>query len=81
MKYMLGVVLVLILGGCTDAERAQFQTIGSEAHIQCWSAGYKYYDGYSTGKVKTEEASDGWFFQEKGSDNLIRVSGPCIIRN
>ena len=81
MRYILGIVFALVVGGCTDAERAQIGSVGSEAHIECWSAGYKYYDGYSTGKVKTEQGSDGWFFQEKGTDSLIRVSGSCVIRN
>ena len=71
----------LFLIGCTDADRAQIGAVGSEAHIECWSAGVKYYDGYSTGKIRTEEQSDGWYFREKGTDNLIRVSGPCVIRN
>ena len=81
MRYMLGIVFALVLGGCTDAERAQIGAIGSEAHIECWSAGVKYYDGWSTGKIMSEKDSDGWFFVEKGSNDLIRVSGPCVIRN
>jgi hypothetical protein len=67
--------------GCSDAERGKIGAIGHGAHIECWSAGIKYYEGESTGKVYTEKESDGWFFVEKGTDQLIRVSGPCVIRN
>jgi hypothetical protein len=40
-----------------------------------------FYHGWSTGKVASESQSDGWFFQEKGSNDLIRVSGACLVCN
>ena len=81
MRYILGVILAMVLGGCSDAERGKFQAIGQSGHIQCWSGGTVIYDGESTGKIMSEEQTDGWFFVEKGSNKLIRVSGACIIKN
>lgn len=81
MRYILGIVFALVLGGCSDAERGKIEAIGQAGHIECWSAGIKYYEGYSTGKVMSEKETDGWFFVEKGSNQLIRVSGSCVIRN
>ena len=81
MKYIVGMVFALILGGCSDAERGKLEAIGQSGHIECWSAGVRYYEGTSTGKIMTEHETDGWFFVEKGTDDLIRVSGACVIRN
>lgn len=39
------------------------------------------YKGRSTGKIETEEQSDGWFFKDAQDNKLVRVSGDCVIRN
>lgn len=80
MKYI-SILFALFLFGCSDAERAKIGAIGQPGHVECWSAGIKYYDGDSTGKIQTEQGTDGWFFEEKATGDLIRVSGPCVIRN
>lgn len=80
MKYMF-ILSALFLFGCTDADRGKVAAIGKSAHIECWSAGHKYYDGYSSGVVHTEEQTDGWYFTEKDTNQFIRLSGPCVIRN
>lgn len=81
MKYIVTLIMSLFLSACSDAERGKIEAIGQSGHIECWSAGVKYYDGDSTGKIMSEEHTDGWFFVEKGSNQLIRLSGPCVIRN
>ena len=80
-KYVIMFVMASMMIGCTDGERGKIVAIGKPGHIECWSAGIKFYEGESTGKIQTEEQTDGWFFVEKGTDNLIRISGPCVIRN
>lgn len=72
---------LIVLGGCTNSDIAQIESIGSSGHITCYSGGKVIYDGESTGKISTENGSDGWYFQEQGTDKLIRVSGQCVIRN
>ena len=80
MKRILLILCVLFVNGCSDADRAKIESIGSEGRIECWSAGVKYYDGYSTGVIHTEETSDGWYFKEKDTNEFVRISGSCVIR-
>lgn len=70
-----------VLAGCTDAGRKQITTMGSAAEISCYSGGQVIFQGRSTGKVLTEEHSDGWYFEDAASGKLIRVSGDCVIKN
>lgn len=72
---------VLSLAACTDAKMKQFTSLGSPGEIVCYSGALEIYRGKSTGKIATEQGSDGWFFQEEGTGKLIRVSGACVIRN
>lgn len=60
---------------------AQRAALGSPGHITCYSGGQVIYEGDSTGKILTEEHSDGWFFMDSKTKNLVRVSGDCVIRN
>lgn len=77
----IGCTLAAAFIGCTRGEYAQLTSFGSPAHVACYSGTLKIYEGDSTGKVGTEKDSDGWFFQEAGTNNLIRVSGSCVVRN
>lgn len=72
-------VITLLLVGCTDARMSKLTNLGNSAKIKCYSGGMVIYDGESTGKVKSEETSDGYFFKEKGTGRLLEVSGNCII--
>ena len=86
MKYILFLVLAIsttiaVTSGCSDATVAQYTSVGTPGHITCYSGGKVFYEGDSTGKISTEHSSDGWFFKEKSTGNLIRVSGACLIRN
>ena len=78
---LLGIVVSVVAWGCTDAERAQWTTIGTPGHVTCYSGGKVIYDGDSTGKIATENQSDGWFFEDAKTHKLIRVSGDCVIVN
>lgn len=81
MKTVALLVLAASLWGCTDASMSQIVSLGDAAHIECFSGGVKFYSGDSTGKIMSEEASDGWYFRERGTNDLVRVSGSCIVRN
>jgi hypothetical protein len=73
---------ILLLAGCSDAAKAQWGAIGDPAEVTCFAAdGKVFYHGFSTGKVSTEDHSDGWYFMEKGTNDLVRVSGSCLVRN
>jgi len=70
-----------LLMACSDARRAQLGALGSPGHITCYSGGQIIYEGDSTGKIMTEQGSDGWYFNDKATNSLVRVSGDCVIRN
>jgi hypothetical protein len=78
---LLAVACIALLSGCTDAQWQQVSVLGNAGEITCYSGGKIIYQGKSTGKISTEEGSDGWYFKEDGSGKLIRVSGACVIRN
>jgi hypothetical protein len=80
-RILIAAATVMALTACTDAKMKQFTTIGSPGEIVCYSGTLEIYRGKSTGKIATEQGSDGWFFQEEGTGKLIRVSGACVIRN
>lgn len=79
-KAMLVVAVGLaVLTGCTDAGMAKVTNLGNSAYIECWSGDTKIYQGISTGKVKSEASSDGYFFKDRADGKLKEVSGNCVI--
>lgn len=67
------------IAACTDAEKASFGALGNSARVICYSGGVKTFDDFSTGKVKSEESSDGYLFVAKGTNRLVHVSGDCNL--
>lgn len=74
--------LIVLLSGCSDAARSKLSNrlTGEEASVKCYSGDLLIYDGVSTGKISTEQSSDGYYFREKSSGDLVEVSGNCVIR-
>lgn len=74
------IIIALLFIGCTDAERAGIGGYGSEFKVELVNC-----DGLvtkvwrSSGKVLTEKDSDGYYFMDKSSGKLVRVSGNLII--
>lgn len=81
MVNRLTLLILLTPLGCTRGDFAQVTAYGSRAEVTCYSGGHVIYHGTSTGKVSSEDRSDGWYFQEAESHNLIRISGTCVVRN
>lgn len=81
MKRLIGAFsfLVLLTMGCTDANRSEMFSVGSSFRVTCYSGGKVIWDGNSTGKVLPEAQSDGWYFEDAKTTNLVRVSGDCVI--
>ena len=75
------ITLFMLLIACTDTDIAQLTAIGEPGHITCYSGGQVIFEGDSTGKIATEEQSDGWKFMDAATGRLVRVSGDCLIRN
>lgn len=73
--------IAILLTRCTDATLGGFHSLGSSAHVRCWSGTLPVYDGTSTGKVRATEASDGWEFVDAKTGKFVRVSGTCVVEN
>jgi len=77
---VVGASVLTAFHGCTDAERSKLYALGDPAKIQCYSGSEIIYSGCSTGKVLSEEGSDGYYFRDKADDILKEVSGNCIVQ-
>lgn len=79
-----GIVGVVTMGalfgvGCTGADRAHYSSLNSPCRITLYSGGKSVGVWESTGKVRTESGTDGWYFQDKTNGVLIRLSGTIVI--
>ncbi len=72
-------VFALVMTGCTDARCSKVMSLGNAADVECYSGGKAIYSGRSTGKVSSEEGSDGYFFRDSKSGKLMEVSGDCRV--
>jgi len=72
-------IAVLTLSSCTDANIAKIGGYGGEHKVELYSGGNKVREWTSSGKVESEEASDGYFFSDKETGKLIEVSGNVVI--
>ncbi len=81
-KTIVGVVLlsVMLFGSCTDAERSRIGGYGDEFKVELVNCdGSITHSWISSGKVKSEQTSDGYYFNDKETDVLIEVTGTLII--
>ena len=79
MKRLCILLVVLLSCGCTDAGRGKLTALGDNAKVECWSGNVKIYEGLSTGKVSSEQNSDGYFFKDAKTGKFMEVSGNCVI--
>lgn len=79
MKYVLIALSVLVLTGCTDAEWSKVTSLGSRAHVVCYSGGKEIYNGESTGKILESTDSDGYNFRDAKTKDLVQVTGDCVV--
>jgi hypothetical protein len=77
---LFSIIAGIAFNGCTDRDIAKIRAYGGTAHIKCYSGNKLIYDGYSTGKVFSEDQSDGFSFVDKKDNKLTKVSGNCIIK-
>ena len=73
------VFVALTMFGCTDATIGKIKVLGSCGKITCYSGGKIIFAGESTGKIRSEKNSDGYFFVNKKTGLMMEVSGDCII--
>jgi hypothetical protein len=66
--------------GCTDADFAKLTSLGNTASVKCYSGGKLVFNTTSTGKIRNEKNSNGYFFVEKDTGETIEVDMDCIFR-
>ena len=80
-----GMLSILILicasfaAGCSDADRASPSAYGDEHLVELYSGGRKVREWQATGKVFSEENSDGFYFKDAGTGQLVRVTGDVVV--
>lgn len=74
------ILILIIAAGCTDAQYEKITKLGDPARVTCYSGGEVIYDDYSTGAISNEEGTDGYYFKEKSSGELVEISADCIFR-
>jgi hypothetical protein len=79
-KVFLLVILMITLISCRDSTVAQYAALGEDSRIELVNAdGSVTHSWISSGKVKTEESSDGYYFMDRATEKLVRVTGNVII--
>lgn len=80
MKKVL-ILMVLFMGvSCSDAKRAKMFSFGDGRNVKCYSGGKVIYSGASTGQIRSEENSDGYYFKDTRGV-LVEVSGDCLLES
>lgn len=78
-KIIIVTILFIGLNSCTDAEQAKITGYGKDYKIEMYSGGKLVKTWYSSGKVLSEENSDGYYFEQKMTNKIVEVSGDVII--
>ena len=65
--------------GCSNADPASLTAYGDEHRVELYSGGQKVREWQSTGKVFSEENSNGFYFKDAESGQLVRVTGDVIV--
>lgn len=80
MTVLLVAILVIISTSCTDAYRAKIGGLGDQFKVEMINCdGTVARTWISTGKVHSEENTDGYYFREKSTGKLIEVTGRLVI--
>lgn len=79
--FVIGAVAVAsLMTGCTDAFMGKIVSLGNKAEVTCYSGGKIIHHSISSGKVKSEANSDGYYFVPEGNSMPVEVSGDCEIK-
>ena len=79
-KLLLLSLILLLLSSCSDARKAKIKGSGSEFSIEMLNCdGTVARSWVSTGKARSEQNSDGYYFMDKATGLLVEVTGRIII--
>lgn len=80
MKLGIFAALLAVLSiGCTDAERGGWGSLGAKHRVELYSGGEKVREWITTGQPQNEEHSDGYYFVDIESGELVRVTGDLVV--
>ena len=80
MKKLIALLITAALFvSCTSAQRSKITGYGGNFKVEMYSGGQKVRELTSSGKVLSEEASDGYYFTESETGKLIEVAGDLVI--
>jgi hypothetical protein len=81
MNFKLLILIAVIAGltGCKDAEQAQFAGLSKPHIVKQYSGGVLVGEWESTGSISNETNSDGWYFEDAKTRNLVKVTGDIQI--
>jgi len=74
-------ITFIILSSCTDAEQGKYTNFGNSFKVEMYSGGQLVRSWTSTGKVSSEDGSDGYFFKDAATGKLVEISGDVVITN
>jgi hypothetical protein len=72
-------VTAALFVSCTSAERSKITGYGGNFKVEMYSGGQKVREWISNGKVLSEQASDGYYFTDSQTGNLIEIAGDVVI--
>jgi len=78
---LLVVIATLFMVSCTDSKREKLFNYGNEFKVEMYSGGQLVRSWISTGKVNSEQGSDGYYFKDKATGKLVEVAGDIVITN
>ena len=80
-KFICIVILSMTLTtGCAfNAKMSQLGSYGADHKVEMYSGGELVRTWTSSGKVVSEESSDGYYFKDKATGVLVRVTGDLVI--
>lgn len=78
---LLMTISTIFMVSCTDAKQEKLFNYGNEFKIEMYSGGQLVRTWISTGKVNSEQGSDGYYFKDKATGKLVEVTGDVVITN
>lgn len=72
-------IVAISFASCNDAKQSKIMSYGGKFKVEVISGGQIVRTYISSGKVLSEENSDGYYFNDEQTGKLIEVSGQVII--
>ena len=73
-------ITLLLTVSCSDAQKARREARGSDFRIEMLNSNGDIVKAWiSSGKVRSKQNSEGYYFKDKATDLLVEVTGSIII--